>query len=468
MWGESAHLEETISTLRLAARMMRVQNDTSKMETFDDAQMVKKLQKEVKELKQELLMHDAMVERSGITYDEYTPEQKLAMRASIEKFMAAEPGSDEEYEAISFSSVRQMRELLFQFKKLALEKDVSIRRATTAAQQGIANMMNATGGGQGGFGDEAKGLGATVDFGDAKDAVGDVVGGDGFGLGQADPGGRPPIIDQVGGAPSPTRSQGSLSPSRNTEKFAPADSLSADAQAKTTSKAENVGVTTETFYGGDLKGSVPDDKEEAFALYKRTKGRSTNSSMLSMKAEVKTLKAKSRVLSTECNEYKEDIDDFTSKIKAKKDMRMQQMRPGGYDDNIDVVDQEEYDLMTAQRAAKKAFKARHGILTELRSKISGLQAEVDDTKFQLVEDFDKWHGIAIGTLVDDGGGGGAVEGGEVMDDAEMFEKMELERIAATDPDSVAFFQAQKTRRANQTQNSLTIRQMGKNKRSVGV
>jgi len=96
IYGETAHLEETISTLRLAARMMRVQNETSVNETFDDAAMVKKLSKEVKELKQELLMHDAMVERTGINYDVYTPEQQQDMAEMIEKYVTAENGSEEE------------------------------------------------------------------------------------------------------------------------------------------------------------------------------------------------------------------------------------------------------------------------------------------------------------------------------------------------------------------------------------
>jgi kinesin family protein 6/9 len=460
MWGESAHLEETISTLRLAARMMRVQNETKQNEVFDDAMMVKKLSKEVKELKQELLMHDAMVERSGVTYDEYTPEQKLDMRANIEKFLLAEPGSDEEYEAISFSSVRQMRELLFQFKKIAREKDMHIKRATTAAAQGIQNMMNGTGG----FGDEAKGGFSNVDFGDAKDAVGDVVGGDGFGFGKADPDSRPGNIDEVGG--SPARSHGGMSPSRSLEGF---NDLSLDAQSKTFS-GTNTGMqmASETFYGGDAKGEVPEDKEEAFALYKRTKGRAQNGEMVALKAEVKQIKGKTRLLASECNESKEEIDALTQKIASKKEKRMSQMQPGGYGEEVDVVDQEEFDLMRKQRDAKKAYKVKMTAVTELRNKAGALQMQVDDMKYDLLEKFDQWHGIAIGSLVDDGGGGGAMEGGEVMDDAEMFEKMELERIAATDPDSVAFFQAQKTRRANQTQNSLTIRQMGKNKRSVGV
>jgi len=99
IYGESAHLEETISTLRLAARMMRVQNETSVLETFDDAAMVKKLSKEVKELKQELLMHDAMADRSGMNYDEYTPEQQNDMRSMVEKYCGAENNSEEEVSA---------------------------------------------------------------------------------------------------------------------------------------------------------------------------------------------------------------------------------------------------------------------------------------------------------------------------------------------------------------------------------
>ena len=42
IWGESAHLEETISTLRLAQRMMRVQNDAATVTVTDPVKMVKK------------------------------------------------------------------------------------------------------------------------------------------------------------------------------------------------------------------------------------------------------------------------------------------------------------------------------------------------------------------------------------------------------------------------------------------
>ena len=451
MWGEQTHLEETISTLRLAARMMRVQNETATLETFDDAMMVKKLTKEVKELKQELLMHDAMAERSGVVYDDYTPEMKLEMRAMIEKFLAAEFGSDEEQDAISLSSVRQMRELLIQFKRITLKKDANLQRAVTAGRMGSSlDGFATTAGG------EAKETDAAFDTVDAKDTVGDVVNGDGFGLGMAGGDLRPDAIDLVG---SPSKSvQGS--PARSIGKFSSTDMAQ-----------EKIPAYASTSYRAESKGGrneVPEDKEEAFALYKRTKGRATNVEIMQGKANVKSLKGKAKVLTAECNEFKVEIDRLTGLIRKKKDAKLNQMKPGGYDDDIDVVDEEEYELMKQQRDAKKGYKAGMKELNDLKAKIGQIQMYIDDNKYSLLSEFDLWHGIAIGTVIDDGGGAAKTEGGEVMDDAEMFEKMELERIAAKDPDSVAFFQAQKTRRANMTQNSLTIRQMGRNKRSVGV
>ena len=51
-----------------------------------------------------------------------------------------------------------------------------------------------------------------------------------------------------------------------------------------------------------------------------------------------------------------------------------------------------------------------------------------------------------------------------LDDQEAFDRLEEERVLANDPDSLAFFHAQKTRRALKTQNSTEIKNMQKNKR----
>lgn len=57
VWGEARHLEETISTLRFAQRMMAVQNEVTEQHYIDADAMLKKLTREVAQLKQELQMH---------------------------------------------------------------------------------------------------------------------------------------------------------------------------------------------------------------------------------------------------------------------------------------------------------------------------------------------------------------------------------------------------------------------------
>merc|ERR1719324_1346044 len=89
IWGEAQQLEETVSTLRLAQRMMRVTNEASVNYEIDPRQQVKKLERDVRELKQELKLHDALAGRSGVYYDEYTPEAQAQMAQTARKYVDA-------------------------------------------------------------------------------------------------------------------------------------------------------------------------------------------------------------------------------------------------------------------------------------------------------------------------------------------------------------------------------------------
>ena len=51
IWPEEAYLEETISTLKFASRMTKVENESKVNEVQDPILLLKKYQREVKELK---------------------------------------------------------------------------------------------------------------------------------------------------------------------------------------------------------------------------------------------------------------------------------------------------------------------------------------------------------------------------------------------------------------------------------
>lgn len=80
IWPEPAHLEETISTLKFGTRMMKVTNEATVNVHLDSGQLIKKYEKEIRELKQELAMHDTLANRGRITYDNYSPEQQYEVQ----------------------------------------------------------------------------------------------------------------------------------------------------------------------------------------------------------------------------------------------------------------------------------------------------------------------------------------------------------------------------------------------------
>ena len=151
IWGEADHLEETISTLRLASRMMRVQNETVAIESIDSNALIKKQAKLIKALKQELLMHDALVERTGVSYEPYTPEQQAQIQQMLERYIDA--AEIDEEDVLSISSFRQMLEICKQFKKMILSQreELCSVREEIMAELGSPDVMRAmTAGGFGG------------------------------------------------------------------------------------------------------------------------------------------------------------------------------------------------------------------------------------------------------------------------------------------------------------------------------
>jgi kinesin family protein 6/9 len=115
--SDATNIAESVSTLKFAARMRRVTNvlNKEKNTTMDPAALIARLQREVRELKQELAMHDTLASRIGVSYEPYTPEEQVALRRQIARVCS---GQQEELEIVN---LRQVREAFRQFKNYVLE-----------------------------------------------------------------------------------------------------------------------------------------------------------------------------------------------------------------------------------------------------------------------------------------------------------------------------------------------------------
>ena len=128
IWPEEQFLQETLSTLNFAQRMGGVVNVASVNIQLDINAHIKKMTKEIKELKQELAMHNTLANRGRINYDPYSPnEQKIQMEAA-KKFLV---GQSEELE---FDSVRQAKELFYQIRHI-YQKVKSLNQGKPQSQE---------------------------------------------------------------------------------------------------------------------------------------------------------------------------------------------------------------------------------------------------------------------------------------------------------------------------------------------
>lgn len=489
MWGEASHLEETISTLRLASRMMRVQNETSSVQTIDPSALIKKQEKIIRALKQELLMHDALVERTGVAYDPYTPEQQDAVGQMLEQYIDA--SELEEEGVLNISNYRQMIEICKQFKKKVLSARSEAKVAREQAYLGSTGPLGAsgrmTGGGMGGM---LSMTGSASGDGDEFDPRVPAVGeplmngrGGGFSLGISSSESRPP-----GGIEGLSRFESQSSKAVN---FAGSPEVSptvggggGGGKGGEFSPSKSQEVVDAELGGGDLV---------LFEAYSKTDdtGKRLYKEFVETRAQLKESRTRGKELAIMINEAKSAIDRLGQEIDARKASRVEMSRKAlsGQKGAADVVDEEEFKLTNELKEAKRAYKSCFEQMQQAKSAVTEAQAKANSLKGALSSGFAKWssaggQGRSLNGRVGNtgygsvafsppkpkpasndtefGGAGGGF--GDQLDDQEAFDKLEIERVLANDPESLAFFHAQKTRRAHITQNGGNLRQVQKNKR----
>lgn len=508
IWGEAKHLEETISTLKLAQRMMRVQNEITAVVETDPAILLRKYEKQIRELKQELAMHDALVERTGVVYDEHTPEQKHRLMQMVSQYVDATTNEKED-EALKFSSLHDIRELFRQFKILLKHAEAGAHHDGAIGNGGHGSARTGSAGSRSQSSNASRtdihGLGDGISGGDPSmldDVVGeDVPGAVGFGLGIVAGAARPSTVDanrrsqgagaatSVGTAANTVsgasgdrgRNNKSPSPGRGTNESGLGDSnLMGGSNA---SSRTNLGLAlTDSGVSPKGTGATTDAdalrrQNEAFQIFKSTgAGRKLHQNLLEEKDKLFDARQRVKQVSNRVNGAKAQIDHARTKLEDKRSQRGQSSStsPGKnqqqssllMSDREEVVDEEEFLLMTAEREAKREYRSLFGDLKEVRAELEFTTRSVELLRMRIVREFEDWFDseggrlTAAGVLSGIGASSGLSASGssgmlstcsrdDKLDDGEQFDQMEIDRIRAQDPDSLAFFQAQKKMRHHQ-------------------
>jgi kinesin family protein 6/9 len=491
VWPESRHMEETLSTLKFAARMSSVSNNAviNAHAEVSPAQALVACQSQVAELKRELAMHDQLAGRGHVSYEPYTPAQRSSLREQVKSYVA---GSQQELEA---ATLRQVRETYDLFRQLFNEQAAQLRAAEERAANVAASAGPAYGyatkdgagfgggGGGGGGGAEPMAGGVTLmaeaDPGPVE--VVNLVGGDelgggasGFGCGVA-PADARPSDPQFGGAAAAMGVGG---------RRASAESMHMGGVGGRRVSAESM------LMGNGGGGGSEANPNVFFAEYKSGAGAELHALLLENKATLREHKTAQRRHALEVNSAKREIDEVKRAIEHKKEMRKDAppMNTGGV--AAEVIDDEEFSLLQALKQAKGKYRAAFDSLTDERATVEYVSGTVENCRSQLLTDFSSWlqaehpeaaasasvlmahalssdstasasgygsgygggltpragAGGASGLVMGIGGGAGAAGGDKPptpYDQDEQFERLADDIALSEDPDSLPFFKASK-------------------------
>ena len=415
---EDDHSEETLSTLRFAARMQSVANVAvaNKHEEISAADALRQSQAKVAELKRELAMHDQLANRSAVSYEPMGAQQKLELRRQVQAYLSRE------VDELAILSLRQVRETFEQFRVLydeqarALDSATAARDVARAEVETMAPAPAAAMDDDGGMTVQTTDGGGTVEV---IDFVGDLSGeGRGFSCGEAPRDSRP-----TGEVMRP----GAL-PKRG-------GARAAAAAAGGAAGGGAAGATQPAAGGAAASGA-------AFEAFKQTAGYELATVLRENNKALREAKASVRRLALEVNEQKHTIDELSDLAAQKAQQRAAEPSTG----EVDVIDEEEFDFLTRLKAAKLRYRGAFEELKGSRGDADHAASLVEATREQLMREFDAW-AADEGHAVDLGAAAAALTSPSTAvdgrDQDEQFDAMFEERILSQDPDSLAYMKAAK-------------------------
>ncbi|KAK7113745.1 kinesin-like protein KIF9 isoform X2 [Littorina saxatilis] len=469
VWGERNQLEETVSTMRFATRMMCVANEPAVNEVYDPAAcrfckpsqerllLVKKLQKDISHLKAELAMHDTLTNRSQVTYEPLTEQQKYEIRQQCRRYL--EGNLDE----IDIVNLRQIQGTFEAFREIynQMEQDMEERlrhkftlidktdtAAIAAAQQ------------------------AGVSIADDGSLVGETDG-TGFGVGSAPKSAKaePSAVVQLkkkererekkraGRVSSPIGIKTSSSPSQSAKGERERDREVKSPHGSVDREKDGEGSTSPVSSTGPVskpekvqRPSTPPPRTTAFEEFKQERGSEINRILIENKEILATKKKTYADLAKKINSTKIEIDNTRQNLDR---LRIEREAEGPtYNDDGDIIiSEEEFLEIQKLKDLKVTYRNDHDELKHLKTQVQYCQKLVDQCRQRLLNEFDKWYAESFLSQTEDEqtslvAGHGQRPGvflpvnpnAMPEDEGEKFDRLQME-LLMNNPDSAAFYNA---------------------------
>ncbi|XP_078137277.1 kinesin-like protein KIF9 [Sander vitreus] len=370
IYGEAAQIEETLSTLRFASRMMCVRTNPAVNEHMDPAAQIKKLQKDVHMLKEELSFYNTLVNRPRIMYEPLSEAQLAEIHSQVQRYLK---GSLEE---ISIISIRQVQAVFAQFKLAVQEQEQKVKAQLCQT----FNLMEK----------DQSAYTAAIKEWDTRDSTEDVEALRPSSTKANTKMSRDKQSKRQGeGSPVSRKRLESASKSKLNSVQTPEreqESQEPDTESQDTQESQPPG--NEPFN----PDSTP-SKAEAFEDFKVGRGSKINRILKENKAVLLERRSLLRQLTEEINAVKREIDCTTATIQ-------QHETRGGQGQYLvmegePVLQEPDGTSLMQLRELKALYRQRYEVLRDIKAEVNYCQHLVDQCRVRLLSEFENWYKMSF-------------------------------------------------------------------------
>ncbi|CAJ1082581.1 kinesin-like protein KIF9 isoform X2 [Xyrichtys novacula] len=371
IFGEAAQIEETLSTLRFAGRMKCVQTKPVINEHVDPAAQIKKLQKEVDLLKEELSKCNTLVGKQRITYEPLSEAQLAEIKSQVQRYLE---GSLQE---ISITSVRQVQAVFAQFKLAVQDQEQKVK--TQLCQP--SSLVDHT----------AAGKISQHSDRDIRDSTKDVDSGGSGVFAQPTTNARHQSSARAKTKQSKDKHgkrQGTGTPvlKKNLES---ASKLTLNSVPTPERELDSPEPDTESRDGQEPSHPCsPPPRAEAFEDFKLGQGCKINCTLKENKAVLLERRNLLRQLTEEVNAVKREIDCTEATIQQHTEMAGGQCLAVG---DESVHQEPDATLLMQLRELKALYRQRYEVLRDVKAEVNYCEHLVDQSRVRLLSEFEEWY-----------------------------------------------------------------------------
>lgn len=422
IWPELQHLEETVSTLRFASRMMCVPAEPTVNEMIDPVKAVENYKRENKLLREELAIYKSTNNRNGNSAESLSEQQLYEIENQCRKFI------DGTVDDIEVKNLRQVQATFNTLRNMcrATEKDVDRRNPRDRQDYDYQNAQKTQSGPINDFNSNH----TSKDQRTNKETLAKTS-------------------KQQANVPTSNMKTSGAQQSAITKGKSPSTGSLQRNLTNDEEQYSRVKEPSDILDSKDNQFNTPTERKAAFEEFKQTRGATFNKSFLENKEIMATKKKQFAELARRINQAKAEIDKTRIDAERKKSERLT-MGEFLNENGETIIDEEEYELIAKLQELKSTYRADYDQWKNLKSEITYSQNLVKQYQNRLLQEFDSWYNEFYLNRNPNNPGGmddasTSNQNYRIYNDAaERFERMQKE-LLQSDLDNTPFRQAQMRR-----------------------